>query len=96
MRARESFHRGRPTQQSDSKACAAFHRQEAAWRTNSKWKGDQGGKPLRIRLDGQPLYCIWLDRQSYWGAVDERDDNAPANPPARTAGPKPGPFRPRG
>ncbi len=169
------IYRGRPTQQHDSKGYAAFRRQEAAWRTNSKvrctftdlrypydwgeescvdkprekgidvslavdlvtmcmedrydvaivmsadydlkpaisyvarrsisrgtpvvevaaWKGDQGAKPLRIRLDGQSLYCIWLDRQAYWGVVDDRDYSVAADTAKLQGGPKPGPYRPR-
>ncbi|MCG7287841.1 NYN domain-containing protein [Cellulomonas sp. ACRRI] len=168
------IYRGRPTQQHDPKGYAAFRRQEAAWRSNSKirctftdlrypqdwgeesctdkprekgidvslavdlvtmcmedrydvaivmsadydlkpaisfvgrrtvsrgapevevaaWKGDRGSKPLRIRLDGQPLYCIWLDRQSYWGVTDDRDYNRPADAPSKR-GPRPGPYVPR-
>lgn len=54
------------------------------------WKGDAGTKPLRIRLDGRPLYCIWLDRQSYWGVVDDRDYTQPSSGSGGFGGPKPG------
>lgn len=56
------------------------------------WKSDQGDKPLRIRLNNRPLYCIWLDRSAYWGVCDERDyGRPPVAVPRRGAGPRPGP-----
>lgn len=55
------------------------------------WRGDQGDKPLRIRLNGHSLYCIWLDRQSYWGVIDETDYTvSKAVRPGRNQGPVPG------
>lgn len=54
------------------------------------WKSDQGGKPLRIRLDAKPLYCIWLDRQTYWGVVDETDYTVPTVKRTAADAPKPG------
>lgn len=56
------------------------------------WRGDQDGRPLRIRLDNQRLHCIWLTEQQYWGVMDERDYNVPAERP--TGPPRPGPYRP--
>ena len=55
------------------------------------WQGDTGDKPLRIRLDGHSLYCIWLDRQAYWGVVDETDYTvSKADRANRRQGPIPG------
>lgn len=54
------------------------------------WKGDPGNKPLRIRLDGRSLYCIWLDRQSYWGVVDETDYREAKERRRNTGVPAPG------
>lgn len=59
------------------------------------WKGDRGARPLRVRLDGRPLYCIWLDRQAYWGVVDERDYSLASDSLLPAAVPKPGPWAPR-
>ncbi len=59
------------------------------------WKGDRRERPLRIRLDGRPLYCIWLDREAYWGVVDERDYSVGSESPSPSAVPKPGPWVPR-
>ncbi|WHP16313.1 NYN domain-containing protein [Cellulomonas sp. ES6] len=60
------------------------------------WKGDDGSKPLRIRLDNRPLYCIWLDRQAYWGVMDERDYNVAATKDGlRATVPRPGSWLPR-
>lgn len=58
------------------------------------WKAPREGKPLRITLLNRPLYCIWLDQQSYWGVQDERDYTMPAERPP-SSGPRPGPYRPR-
>ena len=58
----------------------------------ASWKSDQGDKPLRIRLSGRPLYCIWLDRQTFWGLADDRDYSIPA-PARHPGGPRPGPYR---
>lgn len=56
------------------------------------WKGDRNGaRPLPIKLPSRPLNCIWLDRQTYWGVVDDRDYTLPASEAtSRTSGPKPG------
>lgn len=56
----------------------------AAWRNDAP-----GRKPLRIRLQNQPLYCIWLDQQTYWGVEDSTDYSLPAVRP-RPSEPRPG------
>ncbi|QIK82646.1 NYN domain-containing protein [Sanguibacter sp. HDW7] len=54
------------------------------------WKGESDGRPLRIRLQGKPLWCHWLGSSDYWGAVDETDYALPADAPRRVGPPKPG------
>jgi uncharacterized LabA/DUF88 family protein len=53
------------------------------------WRGEARHKPLRLRLPGRPLYCIWLDQQKYWGVEDSTDYRTPTTR-SRPAGPRPG------
>lgn len=57
------------------------------------WKSDRGDRPLRIRLQNYGLWCTWLDRNDYWGVVDETNYRIKPEPVARNSAPKPGPPR---
>jgi len=52
------------------------------------WNGGARHKPLRLRLPGRSLYCIWLDQEDYWGVEDTTDYRAPRT--RRPSGPRPG------
>lgn len=56
----------------------------------ASWKAEQNGRPLRIRLQNDPLWCHWLSEQDYWSVSDETDYTVPAE---SSTGPVPGPPR---
>jgi hypothetical protein len=41
------------------------------------WTG-HGGRAFRLSFGGNRPFCHWLDQQTYWGVVDERDYTLPS------------------
>jgi len=55
------------------------------------WESAHDGKPLRIRLPENKLWCTWLKQEDYWGVQDDQDYTiaSPAQP-SKSPGPRPG------
>ncbi|MCE0510829.1 NYN domain-containing protein [Microbacterium sp. KKR3/1] len=55
------------------------------------WKSEHNGRPLRIRLQSDALWCHWLSEQDFWSVEDDTDYGVA--PPNTSTVPVPGPPR---
>lgn len=57
------------------------HRELGPLVSVAAWKSEHNGRPLRIRLKSDPLWCHWLGEQDFWSVEDSTDySETPAGP----------------